>query len=65
MTVIDPCPTSRVREATPCPLGQSVVVPVEARPATNSDVPSGLGHRLEQHRIDPKAWTNNPPLNDW
>ena len=44
MVVTEPYPASRVGEATPCPLGQSVVAPVGARPATNSRIPFGSGY---------------------
>ena len=43
MVMTDSYPTSRVGEATTCPLGQSFIAPVEARPTTNSGVPFGLG----------------------
>jgi hypothetical protein len=36
MVVTEPYPASRVVEATPCPLGQSVRNPTEARLATYS-----------------------------
>lgn len=46
MVITEPCPASRVIEASPCPLGQSVVNPAEAHPATNLRGTTGLGDPL-------------------